>query len=249
VPAEWVARSTESLASGWGGWGYGRQWWVHPTVRIYEARGYQGQYIIVVPDYDLVVVFTASILQGPDPEDLLYDFILPAVTDPDHDVSVIDVAPSKTVVGSGHSLSVGVVVRNGGSFTETNVIVEAFANSLFFSATYITLAEANWTSLVFAWDTSGFAKGDYIISAFVWPVYREINVVNNNYIGVTVHVGVPGDVNADGSVGIDDILAVAAHFGHESTHSGWNGKYDILDDGYVGVDDIFIAACHFGEHE
>jgi len=81
VPSEWVAKSTESLALGWGGWGYGYQWWIHPTARIYEARGYMGQYIIVVPDYDMVVVFTASILAGPNPEELLYDFILPAVAD------------------------------------------------------------------------------------------------------------------------------------------------------------------------
>jgi parallel beta-helix repeat protein len=56
-----------------------------------------------------------------------------------------------------------------------------------------------------------------------------------------------GDVNGDGYVGIDDIFAVALHFGQEQRDSGYSRIFDIICDGYIGIDDIFTAASHFGE--
>ncbi len=77
---DWVAKSTGSYITLHGNLGYGYQWWVMDQPRgIYDARGMYGQRIIVIPEYDMVVVFVSS---GTAREDeLLYDFILAAVTD------------------------------------------------------------------------------------------------------------------------------------------------------------------------
>ncbi len=40
--------------------GYGYQWWLNLPLDIYLALGYNGQQINVVPEYNLVVVFTAA---------------------------------------------------------------------------------------------------------------------------------------------------------------------------------------------
>jgi len=80
VPAAWVAESTrkhisaQTLQAG-----YGYQWWVQPS-GIYMALGYAGQYIVVVPNKEMVVVFASDL---PDehffvPQQLLEEFILPA---------------------------------------------------------------------------------------------------------------------------------------------------------------------------
>jgi len=63
IPAQWVDESTSEhvpplLA---GGDGYGYQWWILPPLGAYAAIGRGGQYIIVVPDQDLVAVFTAEV--------------------------------------------------------------------------------------------------------------------------------------------------------------------------------------------
>jgi hypothetical protein len=55
------------------------------------------------------------------------------------------------------------------------------------------------------------------------------------------------DVTGDGYVGIDDIYAVAIHFGLSSEDPGWDPLYDITGDGYIGIDDLFEVASHFGE--
>jgi CubicO group peptidase (beta-lactamase class C family) len=82
IPAEWVARSTETYYQTGQGKGYGYQWWTLGD-GIFAAHGHYEQIIYVVPQADLVVVFTGNV---PDdivaPTDgLLYRYILDACTD------------------------------------------------------------------------------------------------------------------------------------------------------------------------
>jgi CubicO group peptidase (beta-lactamase class C family) len=65
VPAEWVRQSTRwTVDAGWHAAGYGFKWWVlsrpgPESYAAYAAIGYGGQYLIVVPQLDVVAVFTA----------------------------------------------------------------------------------------------------------------------------------------------------------------------------------------------
>jgi CubicO group peptidase (beta-lactamase class C family) len=66
---------------------YGYQWWVNPELGFYNAAGAGGNYIIVVPEYDMVVVFTGELngVSGQEdwwegtPEELFRVYILPTV--------------------------------------------------------------------------------------------------------------------------------------------------------------------------
>jgi CubicO group peptidase (beta-lactamase class C family) len=82
IPASWVAASTTNhiAALGLGGGDYGYQWWVDQDV-VYSARGHAGQYIFVVPDSQLVAVFTGNLSDDVlrVPEVLMDIFVLPAV--------------------------------------------------------------------------------------------------------------------------------------------------------------------------
>jgi len=80
VSPAWVEASTrkhisaETLEDG-----YGYQWWVDDS-GIYMALGYAGQYIVVVPEKEMVVVFTSDLgeYQSSAPRNLVDDFIVPA---------------------------------------------------------------------------------------------------------------------------------------------------------------------------
>jgi CubicO group peptidase (beta-lactamase class C family) len=80
VPAEWVSASTRKQISTTLQDGYGYQWWVTDD-GAYMALGYAGQYIVVVPEQDLVVVFTSDLAEEDFyvPQGLLDEFIIPAV--------------------------------------------------------------------------------------------------------------------------------------------------------------------------
>jgi hypothetical protein len=98
-------------------------------------------------------------------------------------------------------------------------------------------------------DTTDWTKGNYKISAVADTVLGEIDTTDNTRNDGTVRVGIPGDVNGDGYVGIDDVFFVALHFGLQLRDSGWDPNCDITNDNYVGIDDIFVAASHFGRQE
>jgi CubicO group peptidase (beta-lactamase class C family) len=79
IPADWVKESTTyfSDATIYGGDGYGYMWWVakdhnrfphFPQAELkegtYSARGAGGQYIVVIPDRDMVVVHRVNTFEG-----------------------------------------------------------------------------------------------------------------------------------------------------------------------------------------
>jgi CubicO group peptidase (beta-lactamase class C family) len=88
IPADWVRESTqkrvrvEEHLEPWDlHYGYG--WWLH-EFGAYAAHGRGGQFIFVIPDLDVVVVFTSWLPESEfvQPELLIRDFIVPAVISP-----------------------------------------------------------------------------------------------------------------------------------------------------------------------
>jgi len=70
--------------------GYGYQWWLCPlnlgglAVESFSARGWAGQYIMCIPELDMVAVFTGGNYTSSEKEpivNLLERYILPAALD------------------------------------------------------------------------------------------------------------------------------------------------------------------------
>lgn len=82
VPSEWVQASAETIIHFSEYEGYSYQWWTYQSedVDVYSAVGFQGQNIFVVPELDMVVVFTSSVPPyEPYPQTaILFDYIIPA---------------------------------------------------------------------------------------------------------------------------------------------------------------------------
>jgi CubicO group peptidase (beta-lactamase class C family) len=80
LPAGWVAASTRKHMDGTLQQGYGYQWWVADG-GVYMALGYGGQYILVAPELDMVVVFTSQLAEQDFylPQRLFERYIRPAV--------------------------------------------------------------------------------------------------------------------------------------------------------------------------
>lgn len=167
-----------------------------------------------------------------------------------HDLTALAVINAKTVAGQAYGIPIDVAVENLGDFPE-DFIVTLYANATVIdTVTVASVPNGTWTILTFTWNTTGFAMGNYTVSAYVAPVLGETLTANNNYTAAVIRVAIPGDVDpCDGYVGIDDIFSIASHFSDDPLSPEWNPNLDINGDDYVGIDDIFIAASHFGQEE
>jgi CubicO group peptidase (beta-lactamase class C family) len=89
IPADWIEASTKKQVrvpdplEPWDLYmGYG--WWIH-EYGPYAAHGMAGQFILVVPELDMVVVFTSRLPESQfvEPQLLLRDYIMPAAVSSD----------------------------------------------------------------------------------------------------------------------------------------------------------------------
>jgi len=160
------------------------------------------------------------------------------------DITVTDLAYAKTVIGQGYIGFVNVTFENLGSKIEAfNATV--YANSTCVFSEQTMLAMTNCT-LSFGWNTTGFVYGNYNISACAWPIPSETNMANN-VTGGTVYVGIPGDLNGDGTVDIYDAIILASAFGSSPGMKNWNPNADINGDGIVDIYDAITLASNFGQ--
>jgi len=183
-----------------------------------------------------------------------------------HDVAVTMASVSKTVCGQGYTMRVNAMVFNYGENTET-FNVTAYANETI-PIEMVSLELTSRTSLTvnFTWNTTGFAYGNYTLSAHVPSVPGETNTANNNFTGGWIIVSMVGDITGpdgwpDGKVDMYDVGNVARAFMatyNSSDGMYWHGvacsvcphspNFDINNDGKIDMKDIGTVARHFGEH-
>ncbi len=169
-----------------------------------------------------------------------------------HDVAITAVSHSKTIVCQGYSANVSVTAQNQGNYTESfNVTV--YANSTTIGSQGVTLASGNSIIVTLIWNTTSFAKANYVISGSSSIMPGETNTTNNSMTDGMVLVTLIGDVNGDRKVRVDDILAVASRFGTNyggppnSNGYSYDANCDINDDLKIRADDVLAAALHFGQ--
>jgi len=178
-----------------------------------------------------------------------YPLMIPWVAQ--HDVAITNVASCKTVVSQGYSLNMNVTAANLGNYVESFFDVYMYASNL--SSTYqiglqtIALNPYETAVLAFTWDTHGLAKGNYTLWAYAEPVVNETETADNTYTDGVVTISMQGDINADNTVNILDIVRVALAFGAVPANPNWDPNADINGDKVINIVDIAIVALHFGE--
>jgi hypothetical protein len=61
-------------------------------------------------------------------------------------------------------------------------------------------------------------------------------------------VTIPGDLNGDYKVSLQDLAILALAYGSKPVDSKWNPNADIDGNGVVGLSDLVILALHYGQH-
>jgi len=155
-------------------------------------------------------------------------------------IAILDISPSKTVVGQGYTLYIYVSVQNQGWNTETFNIT-AYANTTIIQIKNVTLPSGSPKTITLTWDTAGFAYGNYTIWAYAWPVAGEIDKADNTLTDGWVIVTIPGDVNGNHLADISDLVITVNAIPSASGWPNWNPNADINGDVLCDVSDLVIC--------
>ena len=161
------------------------------------------------------------------------------------DIAVTTVAASKTVIGQGYVASLNLAYENLGNKIE-GFNASVWANGTLIDSQYVVLAKEDPFTVNFAWNTTGFAYGNYTISAYALPISSETNTASNSCTG-SVIVTVPGDIDGNGIVNMADVVALLYAFGSTPGKPNWNPNCDIEGNGRIDMSDVIIALRNFGK--
>ena len=177
-----------------------------------------------------------------------------------HDVSVISAVSYKTVIGQGFNGNITVYSANQGEYAEAfNITI--YADTITLASKSVHLESGFTTNIAFMWNTTGFARGNYTISAYAGPLSGETNLSDNNFTGDWVVVAGPGDLTGgssnpydfvpDGKVLIVDISVVARFFGQKvppaSANCDVTGPTLTVPDGRIQIDDVATVSKRYGQ--
>jgi hypothetical protein len=166
------------------------------------------------------------------------------------DVATTNITPAKTIVGQGYTTRINATIQNQGHYEETfNVTI--YANTTTIETKEVTLASGNSTTIDFTWNTAGFAKGNYTISAVADAIPGEIDTDDNRLYSDVIFVGVPCDVTGttlgvpDGVCNMRDIGYFCSKFMTNDPNCDVTGPIWGVPDGIVNMRDIGEACSNF----
>jgi len=276
APCGQIGKYMYTTSGSWDDWMYGNRSTFALTCEIYTNNS-AWQY---EPGPDPDTWWEKGVFQffNPDPNNIetvihrwlpVFTYITNRAITEAYDIATPDVTPLKTIVGQSYTMNINVTATNQGEFTE-NFNVTVYANTTSIASQIVTLSSGNSTTVTFTWNTTGFAKGNYTISAYAWPVPGETDTTDNTYVNGWIIVAMPGDITGpddwpDGKVDMRDVYPVAKGFGavHVTDPNDprrceyWHKtpcascphtpNADINDDGKIDMKDVYVVARNFGK--
>jgi hypothetical protein len=134
---------------------------------------------------------------------------------------------------------------NYGIGTEAFNLTVYVGATVFATFTNVMLTSRNSVTMNCSWNTTGFAYGTYLVSAYGWPVEGETDTHDNTFAHDQVTVTIFGDFNGDLKVDGKDVAIVAKAFNTKPGDLLWNPNADTNGDGKVDGRDLAIVAKYF----
>jgi hypothetical protein len=163
-----------------------------------------------------------------------------------HNVAVKRIVPSQVRVYQQEIVNVNVTVENQGDYNEPTIIVSLYANTTFLASKTIALNARTSTKVAFAWNTFGFARGNYIMKAEANAVAGEVYLGDNVRTEGDVAVKLLGDVNDNRLVEVRDLWAVGKAYGSIPGGPSWNEEADLNGDNAVNRTDVSLLSGNYG---
>ena len=176
---------------------------------------------------------------------------------PVHNVAVSTVTTSASKLRLGHLVDINYTVENKGNIAENVTAKLAYNSSELWTApeylepdvihieTIMIESGANFTS-TYTWNTTYGPVGRNSILVQTYLQTEEIDTSDNTYIGSTITITLPADLDENGEVDIIDVVTVSIAFGTEPGDAQWNPSADFDDNDVIDIYDIVQVTKEFG---
>ena len=165
-----------------------------------------------------------------------------------NDIAVRTVTSSRTLGYAGYgNIYIYVDVKNEGIISET-FPVTVYRNSTIIETQTTTVDPGANKTLTFTWDLSTATPSYYNILATAGPVAGELDLSDNSLNGNAIRLRIPGDVNGDKTVDIQDVGLLSAHWypGPPIGSLGYDATVDIDNNGAIDILDVAVASANWG---
>jgi ABC-type transport system substrate-binding protein len=180
----------------------------------------------------------------------------PGGTPYDRDVAVTAVTVPKKVVFQGSCVDIKVTVENQGGQSETfNLLLKA--NDSIVQTEPVSISVGSSMIVAFTWNTSGWAKGNYTISAEA-SIAIDIDPADNNLTGGWIVVSMVGDIRdryggpPDGKCTAPDVSYISSLYGAKYPDPKYDPDCDQTSRNYgvpdwqITAPDVSLVSSHYG---
>jgi hypothetical protein len=170
---------------------------------------------------------------------------------PTHNIRIISLDSPKVVAGS-KNVHVNLTLANQGTYAEDcNVTVCANITSV--GSLAVTVAGGDSMNVALTWNTAGFVRGNYSMSAIITTRTDGTNVSEYRFVGGWLFLTFLGDVTSatigtpDGKVDLRDIAYLVQLYNTTPNSPKWDPKADLNEDLRVDMKDIAITVLNYGK--
>jgi parallel beta-helix repeat protein len=161
------------------------------------------------------------------------------------DIEMENFETSKAIARQGSLITFDIQYEYQGNTPEI-ITLDVYLNSSLLSSESLILPPGHHWYTTRVWNTTGFAKGNYTVTALLQPLQDEVDTADNA-LAAYVFITIAGDLNGDKTVDIYDAVILANHFNLHPWQSLWDSNVDMNDDDVIDIFDAVILASHYGE--
>lgn len=200
------------------------------------------------------------------PQGTIWQIEAAVITSPSavDDVAVTNVVTLKDgctpipTVSRGYNMEVNVTVENQGTDPATfNVTVYGNMTTNgnmteIETQLVVNLPSGSQTTLIFTWNSTTLAYGNYTVVAYAWPLPSETDTADNTFTGGLIKVTIPGDIDGDYKIGPSDFTRLSIAYGSTPWKPGyigsWNPNADLDGSKKVGPFDFTLLSVNYYNH-
>ena len=169
----------------------------------------------------------------PIPHDVFDGFVMTVI----HDVAITGVIPVSPWAYQGWLLNINVTAKNLGNVSESFSVTTYHNGALINTQPVVDLPPNSETLLIFTWNTTGVAPGNYVISANASTVPFEFNTANNAYVDGNVELLA---LTAKRDVGITNVVPDGAW-----VYQGWRVNITVTAENLGDTVETFNVTAYY----